>query len=302
MKSLEGNLNEKENLNKLRCIKTKNSSFIGFYSFLQDTELLKEDIKFLNESTFRNKDYDLNYEEYKLNIDFPKEFYGENEGIPFNVSKDKKGIQFRKNREDFVLTSCSLDNSPSLLLLKKKGDASYVLKDVFKGEGNSIEELLILSFKKEIFIFVGFKIEKNLNKLYILKLKGNKVLRAFRECEYYYSTLFLGDQNKDGILEVVLYTKEIKEGYRIDVYSFKGDYLKKESKLEKYYYKKLINYYEDIIKLERDYIYIYYLAFAYYKAGEDRKAMDKIEAFLTGNTYYNLAKSLKELKKIIENK
>ena len=173
-----------------------------------------------------------------------------------------------------------------------------MLKHNFRGEGFTIKDLFVLNLGKEVLVFIGFQVDTKLNKLHILKVKDGKFVKAFNENEYYYSKVFLENLNKDKEAELIIWINEIEEAYKIEIYSIKENGLKKTNKFDKEYYGKVVDYYKNLIEsYGNKRIYSYYLALAYEKRREYRKAIAVIDDALEEEFSYPSVEKLKELRK-----
>ncbi|HHD2584801.1 TPA: hypothetical protein ACOTG3_001137 [Clostridium perfringens] len=290
--------------NKLRCIKTMNSSFIDFYKTYPDEEFLlnKEvDLRFnsnINENRKENVKFSRSKKENNIPLDIANKFPIETEFLTLeNLEDDKNFLRIVSEEKESILIPYLLDKKPYLALLNKQYE-SYMLKHNFRGEGFTINDLFVLNLEKEILVFIGFEVDTKLNKLHILKLKDGKLVKAFNENEYYYSKVFLENLNNDKEAELIIWINEIEEAYKIDIYSIKESGLKKTNKFDKDYYGKVVEYYKNLIEgYGNRNIYSYYLALAYEKRREYRKAIAVIDDALEEEFPYPSVEKLKELRK-----
>ena len=112
---------------------------------------------------------------------------------------------------------------------------------------------------------------------------------------------FLENLNKDKEAELIIWINEIEEAYKIEIYSIKENGLKKTNKFDKEYYEK-VDYYKNLIEsYGNKRIYSYYLALAYEKRREYRKAIAVIDDALEEEFSYPSVEKLKELRKKLKN-
>lgn len=290
-------------LSGVRCIKTMNSSFIDFYKTYSEEELLlnKEAnlIKNSNiiESRKENTEFSISKKEKNIPLDIANKFPIETEFLTLENLEDNNLLRIVSEGKESILIPYLLDKTPYLALLNKDYE-SYMLKHNFRGEGFAIKDLFILNLEKEVLVFIGFEVDTKLNKLHILKLKDGKLVKAFNENEYYYSKVFLENLNNDREVKLIIWINEIEEAYKIDIYSIKENGLKKTNKFDKDYYGKVVEYYKNLIEgYGNRNIYSYYLALAYEKRQEYRKAIAVIDDALEEEFPYPSVERLKELRK-----
>lgn len=120
----------------------------------------------------------------------------------------------------------------------------------------------------------------------ILEIKNNKFLSILPYKDIKYSKIYVKniDTSIDGLNETVFWSHDIEEAYDIKIYKFKKiiDY-------DKYYYKDVIKYSKDLLKLAPNLgIYMYYLALSQYKIRDFKSALETVNKSLeTSNPYPN---------------
>ncbi len=290
-------------LSGVRCIKTMNSSFIDFYKNYLDEEILSNkelDLKLnpnIIEMRKKNTNLRKRKEENNIPLDIVNKFPVETEFLTLEKLEENNLLRIVSEEKESILIPYLLDKTPYLALLNKDYE-SYKLKHNFRGEGFNIKDLFIVNLGKEVLVFIGFEIDNRLNKLHILKLKDEKLVKAFNENEYYYSKIFIETLNNDKESELIIWINEIEEAYKIEIYYIKESGLKKTNKLDKDYYGKVVDYYKNLIEDYGDNsIYYYYLALAYEKIREYRKARAVIDDALEEEFPYPSVEKLKELRK-----
>lgn len=290
-------------LSGVRCIKTMNSSFIDFYkTYSEEDLLLNKEVDLIKnsnsiESRKENTELRRSKKENHIPFNIANKFPIETEFLTLENLEDNNLLRIVSEGKESILIPYLLDKTPYLALLNKDYE-SYMLKHNFRGEGFAIKDLFILNLGKEVLVFIGFEVDTKLNKLHILKLKDGKLVKAFNENEYYYSKVFLENLNNDKEAELIIWINEIEEAYKIEIYSIKENGLKKTNKFDKDYYGKVVDYYKNLIEsYGNKRIYSYYLALAYEKRREYRKAIAIIDDALEEEFPYPSVERLKELRK-----
>ncbi|MDV5106031.1 hypothetical protein R2R32_06090 [Clostridium perfringens] len=289
-------------LSGLRCIKTMNSSFIDFYKTYEEEDLLlnKEDNLIQNSNLIESRkasSFSRSEKENNIPPNIANKFPIETEFLTLENLEHSNLLRIVDEEKESILIPYLLDKTPYLALLNKNYE-SYMLKHNFRGEGFNIKDLFVLNLGKEVLVFIGFQVDTKLNKLHILKVKDGKFVKAFNENEYYYSKVFLEILNKDKEAELIIWINEIEEAYKIEIYSIKENGLKKTNKFDKEYYGKVVDYYKNLIEsYGNKRIYSYYLALAYEKRREYRKAIVVIDDALEEEFPYPSVEKLKELRK-----
>lgn len=191
----------------------------------------------------------------------------------------------------------------SYISFMEKGEFGYSLKSSFRENLKYLNDLMIKKIDLNIYVFAGFKVEEDINKLYILTLRGGKLCKAFENNEYFYSKMYLEDINNGSNFELILWIKDVDKAYRVDIYNIKNSGLKKTDKYDKKYYKHVVDYYKGLINsYEEDTIYPYYLALAYEKRGEYKKALAILNKVMSSENPYPSFEKLKELKQRLKKK
>ncbi|WP_255993265.1 hypothetical protein [Clostridium perfringens] len=288
-------------LSGVRCIKTMESSFIDFYKTYEEELSLNREANLIQNSKIieNRKESKFSRSQKKNNIplNIANKFPIETEFLTLENLEHSNLLRIVDEGKESILIPYLLDKTPYLALLNKDYE-SYMLKHNFRGEGLTIKDLFILNLGKEVLVFIGFKVDTKLNKLHILKVKDGRLVKAFNENEYYYSKVFLENLNSDKEAELIIWINEIEEAYKIEIYSVKESGLKKTNKLDKYYYGKVVDYYKNLIEnYGNKSIYSYYLALAYEKVREYRKAIAVIDDALEEEFPYPSVEKLKELRK-----
>ncbi|MDU7885601.1 MAG: hypothetical protein E7J47_04345 [Clostridium perfringens] len=288
-------------LSEVRCIKTMESSFIDFYkTYEEELSLNREANLIQNYKSIENRresKFSRSQKKNNIPLNIANKFPIETEFLTLENLEHSNLLRIVDEGKESILIPYLLDKTPYLALLNKDYE-SYMLKHNFRGEGLTIKDLFILNLGKEVLVFIGFQVDTKLNKLHILKVKDGRLVKAFNENEYYYSKVFLENLNSDKEAELIIWINEIEEAYKIEIYSVKESGLKKTNKLDKYYYGKVVDYYKNLIEnYGNKSIYSYYLALAYEKVREYRKAIAVINDALEEEFPYPSVEKLKELRK-----
>ncbi|WP_243448637.1 hypothetical protein [Clostridium perfringens] len=288
-------------LSGVRCIKTMESSFIDFYKTYEEELSLNREANLIQNSKIiekrRESKFSRSQKKNNIPLNIANKFPIETEFLTLENLEHSNLLRIVDEGKESILIPYLLDKTPYLALLNKDYE-SYMLKHNFRGEGLTIKDLFILNLGKEVLVFIGFQVDTKLNKLHILKVKDGRLVKAFNENEYYYSKVFLENLNSDKEAELIIWINEIEEAYKIEIYSVKESGLKKTNKLDKYYYRKVVDYYKNLIEnYGNKSIYSYYLALAYEKVREYRKAIAVIDDALEEEFPYPSVEKLKELRK-----
>lgn len=176
--------------------------------------------------------------------------------------------------------------------------------DTIVGEGYDISDLVItkLRSKSNNNILIGWSIGSIWSVLDIVEFKENKFNKLLRGDKIKYSKVEVvefGDR-RSGVSDIVLWTHETGEAYKVQIYSFRGDNLEKTSKYDRDYFEKVEDYYKKLINRTRETPqYLYYLIDAEYRSGKKREAIANINKALKHPKPYPSIEELKRLKKRI---
>ena len=176
--------------------------------------------------------------------------------------------------------------------------------DTIVGEGYDISDLVITKLKPKSNnnILIGWRIGSIWSALDIVEFKENKFNKLIRGDKIKYSKFEVVefDDRRSGISDIVLWSHETGEAYKVQIYSFRGDNLEKTSKYDRYYFEKVEDYYKKLINRTRETPqYLYYLIDAEYRSGKKREAIANINKALKHPKPYPSIEELKRLKKRI---
>jgi len=129
-------------------------------------------------------------------------------------------------------------------------------------------------------IVVGWQIGGIWSKLSIYEWKSNG-LKEITKKDYSFSKMEIEDMSgrngKDGKAEIALWSHDTAEAYKVDVYRWEKGKLIRAKDVEPYYFKKVVQYYQEKIREHPDYLFYYpYLEDAKKKAlqeTEDTRAI-----------------------------
>ncbi|CAM2079488.1 hypothetical protein [Paraclostridium bifermentans] len=178
------------------------------------------------------------------------------------------------------------------------------LLDTIEGEGYDISDLVITKLKPKSNnnILIGWRIASIWSVLDIVEFKENKFNKLLRGDKIKYSKVEIVefDDKRSGISDIVLWSHETGEAYKVQIYSFRGDNLEKTSKYDRDYFEKVEDYYKKLINRTRETPqYLYYLIDAEYRSGKKREAIANINKALKHPKPYPSIEELKRLKKRI---
>ena len=150
------------------------------------------------------------------------------------------------------------------------------LLDTIEGEGYDISDLVITKLKPKSNnnILIGWRIASIWSVLDIVEVKENKFNKLLRGDKIKHSKVEIVefDDKRSGISDIVLWSHETGEAYKVQIYSFRGDNLEKTSKYDRDYFEKVEDYYKKLINRTRETPqYLYYLIDAEYRSGKKRE-------------------------------
>lgn len=176
--------------------------------------------------------------------------------------------------------------------------------DTIVGEGYDISDLVItkLRSKSNNNILIGWSIGSICSVLDIVEFKENKFNKLLRGDKIKYSKVEVVefDDKRSGVSDIVLWTHETGEAYKVQIYSFRGDNLEKIFKYDRDYFEKVEEYYKNLINRTRETPqYLYYLIDAQYRSGKKKEAIANINKALKHPKPYPSIEELKKLRKRI---
>ena len=212
---------------------------------------------------------------------------------------------------DFIFKDIDNDGRPEILCEYKLNGDTYLVAfreedgtikelDTLKGDGYNITDLIIMPFEQNSNrIVIGWQVGAIWSELNILAFKDNKFKQLLTGDKIYYSKMEIVKYS-DGEIEIVIWTHVTGEAFDVQLYSFKGDTLKKTSKHDRAYFVRVYEYYKNIVDNSNSkpkYLF-YYLANAAYKIGKKEEAIIYINEALK---YPDSVLSINDLKDL-ENK
>lgn len=209
---------------------------------------------------------------------------------------------------DFIFKDIDNDGRLEILCEYKLNGDTYLVAfrdengeikelDTLKGEGYNITDLIIMPFEGNINrIIIGWQFGAIWSELNILEFKNNKFKQLLTGDKIYYSKMEIVKYS-DSEIEIALWSHVTGEAFDVQLYSFKGDTLKKTSKHDKEYFVRVYEYYKNIVYNSYDvpkYLF-YYLANAAYKIGKKEEATIYINK---ASKYLDSVLSIKDLKNL----
>ena len=117
----------------------------------------------------------------------------------------------------------------------------------------------------------------------------------------YYSMIEIKDmkstQGRDGIYELALWIHDTGDAYKVEIYRWKGDNFTLALDVYPYYFKKVENYYKELLRDTNSTTYWYYLAEAQIKIGNTKEARESIDKALSFQYPYPSREELMELRR-----
>ena len=239
------------------------------------------------------------------------------EEIENQIPKDAIFINFNKfgGTNGLINKDIDGDGVDEILCGYKSKDIQYisvfrevegVIKhlDTIVGEGYDVSDLIITKLKPKSNnnILIGWRIGSIWSVLDIVEFKENKFNKLLKGDKINYSKVEIVafDNRKSGTSDIVLWSHETGEAYKVQIYSFRGDNLEKTSKYDRDYFEKVEEYYKKLIDRTRETPqYLYYLIDAEYRSGKKREAIANINKALKLSKPYPSIQELKKLRKKI---
>ncbi|WP_232696979.1 hypothetical protein [Brevibacillus daliensis] len=168
-----------------------------------------------------------------------------------------------------------------LMILKKNRDW-YKIAEV-KGTGYNITDMLAapVTHSNQINLIIGWQVGSIWSELDIVQWTTTGYKHVLRK-KYYYSKLEIvdmpDDTGKNGKYEVALWSHDTGESYKVEVYKWQHDELVSAKEYYRYYFPKVMNYYEGLLKkAPASPVYLYYLADAQAKSARPEQALKTLE-------------------------
>jgi tetratricopeptide (TPR) repeat protein len=170
------------------------------------------------------------------------------------------------------------------VLILKRYDNTWHLIATIKGKGYNITNFLAapVTTSNANNLIIGWQVGGIWSELDILQWNANG-LHAIQS-KLYFSKMEVedmpGEHGRDGKYELVLWTHDMGEAYKIEVYKWRNGLIPAQG-LYPYYFKKVIPYYERLVQhMPESSVYWYYLADAHAKARMPEKALQSINKAL----------------------
>ncbi|MTI65232.1 MAG: hypothetical protein FH753_01360 [Firmicutes bacterium] len=172
------------------------------------------------------------------------------------------------------------------IIVLKYYDGTWLVVDTIKGKGYNITFFGVapITSKYKNNLVVGWQVASIWSDISVYEwtamglsdlIYGNK----------YYSMIEIKDiesaQGRDGIYELALWIHDTGDAYRVEIYRWSNDKLTLALDVYPYYFRKVENYYIEILKEKDSTTYWYYLADAQIKIGNTRGAINSIDKALS---------------------
>lgn len=158
--------------------------------------------------------------------------------------------------------------------------------DTIKGKGYNITYFGVapITSKYNNNLVVGWQVASIWSDLSVYEWT-DKGLNDLIDGNKYYSMIEVKDidstQGKDGIYELALWIHDTGDAYKVEIYRWEGGKLALALDVYPYYFKKVENYYKELLKEKDSTTYWYYLADAQIKTGNTKEALKSIDRALS---------------------
>lgn len=194
-------------------------------------------------------------------------------------------------------------NGENYIIILKNYCNIWHLAAIIKGKGYNISYLIAapISGRGINNLIIGWQIGAIWSKLNIFEWTGEG-FKNIAPKDMHFSKIEVedmpGEKGKDGRYEMALWVHDTGEAYKIEIYRWNNNRLIPAEDVYSYYFKKVIKYYERLIKEMPDSpIYWYYLADAQAKAGMKDEALKSIDKALKLPYQYPSKEELIKFKK-----
>jgi hypothetical protein len=179
-------------------------------------------------------------------------------------------------------------------------NGSWYVADAIKGEGYNVTYFDVKSITDDQNrdLVVGWQQGAIWSKLGIYRWEDSGLKKIINE-DFIFSKMEVEEIN-GGTEEIALWVHDTGEAYKVNVYTWNGYELVPAIEVYPYYFKKVAEYYENLVKKYTDYaFYWYYLADAQLKANNPKRALVAINTAISLNKDYPYSQELLELKEEI---
>lgn len=186
--------------------------------------------------------------------------------------------------------------------LKGRG---FEIIDEYKGTGYDIDYISLdrVCSSKNKNIIVGWKIRDLTSRLDILEFADNKIKSRIPNTILCFNKIDVINmkKKKSKLRDIVLWNKNAKQEYEINIYKWVKGKLIEIDKYNKYYYSNILKYYDKLMKTKKDSMgYLYNRAKAQYIVSEYNEALKIINKALDLKIIYPSIKELEDFKNILE--
>ncbi|MEW9094631.1 MAG: hypothetical protein AB2417_06065 [Clostridiaceae bacterium] len=187
------------------------------------------------------------------------------------------------------------------IIVLKYYNGVWHVADIIKGKGYSITyfNALPITSKHKNNLIVGWQVGAIWSNLSVYEWT-NMGLKDLISGNKYYSKIEIKDirstEGKDGTYEIALWIHDTGDAYKVEVYRWSGDKFVLALDVYPYYFKKVANYYKNLLKEMDSPVYWYYLADTQIKTGDIQGALKSINRDLDSEYPYPSREELMKLK------
>ncbi|NEU04489.1 MULTISPECIES: hypothetical protein [Clostridium] len=221
-------------------------------------------------------------------------FGGKNDIIKLDLDNDK---------EDEIIYAYNYKGYGHIGVCKSTQDGLEVVDD-YEGKGDDIGYLNIkeVCSRKNKNIIVGWKIRNFTCRLDLLEYKDKKISSLIPDTILCFNKIDVVnlETKKEKLNEIVLWYKKKKTGYEISMYKWIKGNLIEINKYNKYYYTKVLKYYDELIKTKNNSIeYLYNVAKAKYLVSQYEDALKTINKAMYLKLTYPSIEELRDFQYVL---
>lgn len=221
-------------------------------------------------------------------------FGGENDIIKLDLDNDK---------EDEIIYAYNYKGYGHIGICKVTGEGVQILDD-YEGKGDNIGYLNIkeVCSRKNKNIIIGWKIRDFTCRLDLLEYKNKKISSLIPHTILCFNKIDVVnlENKKEKLNEIVLWYKSKKVGYEISMYKWIKGNLIEINKYNKYYYTKVLKYYDELIKTKSNSIeYLYNVAKAKYLVSQYDDALKTINKAMYLKLTYPSVEELRDFQCVL---
>lgn len=188
-----------------------------------------------------------------------------------------------------------------IILEEIKGE--WGLLEILKGHGYNVNKIIIAPLEdKNRYIIVVWELSDIWKTLDIYS-QDKYGIYNYLTLDKPFNDLYVEDINDDGIFEVIIWSRDSGEAYKVEIYSVKNNNLIKARDLYEKYFENLVKYYSGLVdKNPTSSIYWYYLANSQFITEKLEDALKSINMDLSFQYVYPSKEEALLLKEKIETK